>query len=589
MSRKKVSKIGGQAVLEGVMMKGEHSMATAVRDEFGDILIESERITPLKEKNKLFGLPIARGVVAFFDSLVKGTKILLKSAEVYGGDAGEPTRFEKWLSDKTKISVLDIAIFLGLVFGIGLSVGLFFVLPQVITEGIVRLFSLEAVKSIYKNLIAGAIKIMIFVGYILLVSLLKDIRRTFMYHGAEHKVINCFESGLDMNVANAQKMTTVNDRCGTTFIFIVMIVSIISFSFLGWGNLPLRIVLRLALLPLVAGVSYELLKLLSKSDNFIVKIFKAPGLLLQKITTKEPDDDMVEVALEAFNTVQRMESDKDYPVESFKIKRAYVIVRALIDEIIKDVKKEEAETDWILSTATGVNRSGLKLLKYVDKSAEEEAVRLAKERATGKPLQYAIGTVEFYRLTLKVDERALIPRPETEILVEKALEYAKGKALDIATGSGNIALAIKAHSGAEVTASDISPDAIELAKENAASNSLDVKFVVSDLFEAFSGEKFDLITVNPPYIETEHLNTLQDEVKCEPRIALDGGKDGLKLIKRIIDGVKEHLNKPGTVFMEVGFNQADIVVKLFEEKGFIAEKIKDLEGKDRIVKAEYVR
>jgi len=585
---KRVSKIGGQAVLEGVMMRGEHSMATAVRDEFNDILIESERISLPKEKNKIWGFPIIRGVVAFFDSLVKGTKILMRSAEVYGGDMGEPTKFEKWLSSKTKIGIMDIAIFLGLIFGLGLSIGLFFILPQIITDGIIALFKLQAIGDVWKNLIAGAIKIAIFIGYILLVTLLNDIKRTFMYHGAEHKVINCFESGIELNVKNAQSMTTINDRCGTTFIFIVMIVSIIFFSFLSWDNLFIRIITRLALLPLVAGVSYELLKICAKSNNIIVRILKAPGLLLQKITTKEPTDDMVEVALAAFNTVQEMENNKDFPVSKFKIKKDYKSVRNELVTILKDVFKEDAEIDWIFSKVTGKKRSELKLLVTIDKEQYDEAVKYAKERLTGRPLQYVLGSTDFYGLDILVDESVLIPRPETEILVEKALPYSKGKVLDICTGSGAIALSIKAESDAEVTGSDISEEAVKKAGENAIHNNLDVKFVVSDLFDAFSGQKFNLITANPPYIRTSDLANLQTEVKDhEPKSALDGGEDGLQLIVKIIERVGDYLEEGGAFFMETASDQTEEAAELLRKKGFKTEIIKDLEGNNRIIKAVF--
>lgn len=584
---KKVSKIGGQAVLEGVMMRGEHSMATAVRDEFGEIVIESERIILPKEKNKILGIPVIRGVVAFFDSLIKGTKILLKSAEVFGGDMGAPSKFEKWLAEKTKIKVMDIAIFLGLIFGLSLSIGLFFILPTLITDGIVKLFSLD-IGNLTKNIIYGALKISIFVGYILLVSLLKDIRRTFMYHGAEHKVINCYEQELELSVENCQKMTTINDRCGTTFIFIVMVVSIIVFSFTGWApNALLRILTRLLMLPAIAGVSYEILKLFAKSNNFFIRILKSPGLLLQKITTKEPSDEMVEVALAAFNTVQAMDSDKDYPEEHFNIRKSYKSVRDELNDILKDIIKEEAEIDWILAKVTGETRSGLKLLKFIDKDKYDKAVLYAKERAKGIPLQHVLGSADFYGLDILVDENVLIPRPETEILAENAISLSDGKkVLDICTGSGAIALAIKANSSATVTASDISDKAIIKAKENAERNGLEVEFIISDLFEAFKGRKFDVITANPPYIKSSDIPSLQAEVRdYEPMLALDGGSEGMDIIGRIIDQAGNYLSDDGVLLMEVGIGQSERSVELLQEKGYRTEIIKDLEGVDRIVKA----
>lgn len=585
-SCKKVSKIGGQAVLEGVMMRGEHSMATAVRDEFNDIVVDSERITLAREKNKLLGLPIIRGIVAFIDSLTKGTKILLRSAEVYGGDMGEPGKLEKWLAEKTKIKVLDIAIFLGLVFGLGLSIGLFFILPNIITTGLLRLVTIN--NPIIKNIIEGVVRIMIFVGYILLVSGLNDIKRTFMYHGAEHKVINCYENDLPMTVENAQTMTTVNDRCGTTFLFLVMMVSIIVFSFFKWSpNIAIRILTRLALLPFVAGISYELLKILARRDNFITKIFKFPGLLLQKLTTKEPTNDMVEVALVAFNTVQLMEADRNYEVQKFNLKRDYKTVRTEIKNIVNAVTAEEADTDWILCKVTGKKRSELPLLRYILTDQYDKAIAYARERATGRPLQYVLGSADFYGLDILVDESVLIPRPETEILVEKALPYCNDKSvLDICTGSGAIALAIKANSNAEVYASDISEKALSKARENASHNNLEVEFSLGDLFDAYPDKKFDIITANPPYIATGDISRLQTEVRnYEPMEALDGGEDGMYIINRIINNIKHYLIEGGILFMEVGIGQAEEVGRLLREQGLEVEIIADLEGIDRIIKA----
>lgn len=583
---KKVAKIGGQAVLEGVMMRGEHSMATAVRDEWGEIVVESERIISPKEKNKLFGLPIIRGIVAFFDSLIKGTKILLKSAEVYGADMGEPSKFEKWLAEKTRIKVLDIAIFLGLVFGLGLSLGLFLILPQIITGGIIKLFSLAAINSIYKNLIAGVIKILIFVGYILLVSMLNDIKRTFMYHGAEHKVISCYEHDLELTVENCKKMSTKHDRCGTTFIFIVMIISIIAFSFLGWDtNVFLRIITRLALLPFVAGISYEILRLLAKTDFFLVKIFKMPGLFLQKITTKEPTDDMLEVALVAFKTVQELENNQNMEESKFNIKKDYKAVRSEMKDLIKDITSEESDIDWILCSVLNKKRSELPLTRYINNSDYIAAIEYAKARASGRPLQYVLGNTEFYGLTLMVNESVLIPRFDTEILVEKALPYCNGKVLDLCTGSGAIALAIKANSTASVTASDISEAALSIAKANAKQNNLEVEFIISDLFSNIQGQ-FDVIIVNPPYIKTSDISNLHIQVKdYEPMLALDGGADGLVIIKTIINQAHRYLADNGVVFMEIGIGQASDVEALFTRAGYSVEIIKDLNGIDRILKA----
>jgi release factor glutamine methyltransferase len=341
------------------------------------------------------------------------------------------------------------------------------------------------------------------------------------------------------------------------------------------------------MLPVVAGVSYELLKLLAKSDNILFKILKAPGLLMQRLTTKQPTDQMVEVALMAFNTVQKMESDREYPQSKFFLKKEFRVVKNEIMSIIAPVTSEEAETDWILAEVTGKKRSELKLLPYITVEQYEKAKEIAIKRAEGRPLQYVFGYQEFYNVKLKVDERVLIPRPETEILAEEAIKLAGGgEVLDICTGSGAIALAIAKNSGAIVEGADISPEAIELARENAENNGLKVVFKVSDLFEAYKDREFNLITANPPYIKRGDIAGLQKEVRdYEPRLALDGGEDGFNVIRRIAKEAGAYLKSGGTILIEVGIGQAYKTKELFISKSYTVEVIKDLEGVDRIIKA----
>ncbi|MBQ0099666.1 MAG: DUF1385 domain-containing protein, partial [Firmicutes bacterium] len=309
--KKKITTIGGQAVIEGVMMRGESSMATAVRDEDGIIRIESKRITPAKKRKKILKFPIIRGVYAFLQSFIGGTKVLMRSAEVYG--EGEPSKFEKWFSKKFKIDIMSVVITFSLILGIGLAVLLFIIAP-IFVRKLIEFFATGDKKYIAlsyketyfniwaKNFIEGGLKILIFISYILLCTCIKDVRRTFMYHGAEHKTISCFESGLELNVENAKKCTRVHNRCGTTFIVFVMVIGILLFAVLEaiLGSSVeglLRVLCKIALLPLVAGLSYELLKGLAKTNCFIVYPLKVPGLLLQRLTTKEPDEEMLEVAI----------------------------------------------------------------------------------------------------------------------------------------------------------------------------------------------------------------------------------------------------------------------------------------------------
>ena len=593
MKDKKVKKtsIGGQAVLEGVMMRGRCGVATAVRDSDGIIRIEAERITPPEKKSVFVRLPIIRGIVNFFSSLVTGTKILMRSAEVYGGDDDEPSKFEKWLAKTFKIDVMDVVLFFGVALGLVFSIALFFILPTFLGGLIGK--AAPNMPPIVKNLIEGGIRILIFVGYILFTSLLKDIKRTYMYHGAEHKTITCYEKGLDLTVENVKKCRRVHDRCGTTFMFFVMFVSILVYSVFGAifpvlnENVGLKMLSRIVLLPLIAGLSYELLKLLAKTDSPLVLPLKAPGLLLQMLTTKEPDEQMMEVAIAAFNKVLKMDEDPNEPVCKFVCPEKVSVVTENLKKKFRSSSVDETDAEWIVSIVTGIKRSELGGDSRVKSSHIDKIDELAAERIKGKPLSYVLGNTDFYGYEIKVDERVLIPRPETEELVGEVLKVVKNtdKVLDLCTGSGAIALVINKKSGASVTATDISEAALEVAKENFKQFDAAVETRLIDLYGDLS-EKFDIIVSNPPYIKTEEIDTLDKEVKdYEPRIALDGGEEGLDFYRRICEGAKQRLNEHGKLFLEAGYGEAEEIKKMLEND-FNVEIIKDISGIDRIIKAE---
>ena len=587
----KKTSIGGQAVIEGVMMRGRSAMATAVRDEDGIIRVESKRIKPQKERNLFFRLPIVRGVVSFISSLFGGTAVLMRSADVFG--EGEPSKFEKWMAEKLKVNVMSVVSTLSLILGLALAVFLFMWLPQFTRTTIEGWcgegfsFNLWA-----KNFIEGGLKLLIFVVYILLVSLLKDIRRTFMYHGAEHKTISCYEKGLDLTVENAKKCTRVHDRCGTTFMVFVMVISILTFalteSLIGDVEKIYRILLKIALLPVVAGLSYELLKLLAKTKSPLVLPLKVPGLLLQRVTTREPDDKMLEVAITAFKTVLEMDEDPNIPEKTFvtAMKRKDLL-DSVNKRLVENGIEESAESEWIISLVLGIKRSELSTDKLVSPKFVDIVNKIVDERITGRPLWYCIGDTDFYGYKIKVDENVLIPRPETELLVENALKDldASKKVLDLCTGSSAIAIAVNKKCGAEVTAVDVSEGALNLAKENAKINDASVEFILSDMFTELNGKKFDVIISNPPYIKSQDILTLQREVKdFEPMLALDGGVDGYDFYRIIADKAGEYLNDNGVLIVECGDGQAKDIANML--RGFkTVEIIKDYENIERIVKA----
>ena len=287
-------RIGGQAVIEGEMMKNMDRYAVSVRKPDGKIETKVEECVSFAEKHPLFKLPILRGMVNFLESMVIGMQTLNYSASFYE-DEEEQTEekteqfLEKFLGEKAEKVIMGIV----LVFSLAISIGLFMILPYIASEAAGKLIHNE-----YGILLMeGVIRIVIFLGYIVLISQMEDIKRVFMYHGAEHKTINCLEAGVELTTENVDNYSRLHKRCGTSFIFIVMIISMVFFFFIRVDTIWLRIVLRLLFLPLVAGVSYEFIRLAGSSDHPLVQIFSKPGLALQKLTTKEPDHSMIEVAI----------------------------------------------------------------------------------------------------------------------------------------------------------------------------------------------------------------------------------------------------------------------------------------------------
>ena len=312
MSDKKVHKtsVGGQALIEGVMMQGPKGVATAVRKTDGDIIIKHHDVKHAKDKNKFWGLPVIRGIVGFVESMLLGYKMLMYSAEVSGMEDMEDVemnKFEKWLTDKLGDKFMDIIMGIATVLGFALAFVIFFYLPVLVFN---RLNAwTDSALTPWQGTIEGVLKIAIFVIYIALVSQMKDIKRTFMYHGAEHKSIACYEAGLELTVENVKKCSRFHPRCGTSFIFVMLILSIVFGTVLSLifddiaTNRILWMLLKLAFIPLVMGLGYEFIKYAGRHDNLFVKILSAPGLWMQRLTTKEPDDEIIEVGIESLKAV----------------------------------------------------------------------------------------------------------------------------------------------------------------------------------------------------------------------------------------------------------------------------------------------
>ena len=301
---RRLSDIGGEALIEGVMMRGKDKMAVSIRKSSGEIFTETKDFIPLTKRKKLLSLPFIRGAVSMLESMVVGIRVLMDSAEHVdlGEEEEEESKFEAFLQKKLGANYFNYMLYGSVVIAVLFSVGLFMFLPNLIAE----LFPIDKSTTsgaIYANMIEGAVRIILFISYVYLVSKSKDIRRVFQYHGAEHKTIYAYESEEELTVENVRRHTTLHPRCGTAFLFIVILISIVLFTFAGWHHPVVNLVLRLLLLPVIAGVAYEVFKLSAKSPYKIIRLISLPGLLLQKITTKEPDDDMIEVAIASLKAV----------------------------------------------------------------------------------------------------------------------------------------------------------------------------------------------------------------------------------------------------------------------------------------------
>ena len=293
------SGIGGQAVLEGVMMKNKDEYAVAVRKPDGDIDVEVDVYKGVMDGSALKKMPFIRGVFNFLDSMILGMRTLNHSVSFYEDEEATETATDKVFQKLFKEKAENVMMGIVTAFSIVLAVAIFMVLPYYITS----LFE-EYIRNVsVMTIIEGLIRILIFVGYIVAIAMMKDIKRLYQYHGAEHKCINCIEKGRPLTVHNAMRSSRLHKRCGTSFMFFVVFVSIIVFFFIRVEQPALRVLLRIALIPVIAGISYEIIRLAGRSDNFFVNLLSAPGMLLQRLTTKEPDEEMIRVAIASVEAI----------------------------------------------------------------------------------------------------------------------------------------------------------------------------------------------------------------------------------------------------------------------------------------------
>lgn len=400
----KSSGIGGQAVLEGVMMRNRDKYAVAVRKPDGEISVQNWDTGSVRDKHILLRLPIVRGVVAFIESLILGIKTLTYSSsflEEDGEKAGQVEAVE--ISDRKELleNILIVAL------SILLAVGFFMILPFVVSE----LFRGKVHSQTTISVIEGVLKVLLFLGYVVAISFLSDIKRTFMYHGAEHKTINCVENGLDLTVENVKKQSRYHRRCGTSFLLVVMIVSIVFFMFIRFDNLWIRMLYRILLIPVVAGVSFELIQFVGNTDNKLVLLISKPGLWLQKLTTREPDDGMIEVAIAS---VEAVFDWRAYQTELHKEKERRARRKKKAEKRKQETAEKKEETAFVNENDETSDEIGI----VAAKPEEADETVWSRSGAVTKKQKKADGEKE--AVTRESEQTEAVPEQEESTELEKA-------------------------------------------------------------------------------------------------------------------------------------------------------------------------
>ena len=371
-SNPRLGVVGGQAVLEGVMMRHKNRYSVSVRRENGEIATENREFISVRKKIKILNIPIIRGTVNFIEMMILSYKTLSISAEAYGIDEEEEeSKFEKWLRTKFGKSIMDIVMVISTVLGLALGVGIFFFLPIFLTKGVDHIVGGKL--GWFKDLVEGIIKVVIFIAYLWGVSFMSEIKRTFEYHGAEHKSIFCYESGEELTPENAKKFKRFHPRCGTSFMFVMIAISIIIYSlpFVTWDSVIIRFLTKLAMLPIVVGAGYEFLMYAGKHDNRLVRALSAPGLWMQRITTREPDLDQLAVAIEALKSSM----PEEFPEHAAcKSKNSNETVNNKTESIAVPEKQDGAETENAHSSENTVHLKTLGLNSISDTQKDKSDI-----------------------------------------------------------------------------------------------------------------------------------------------------------------------------------------------------------------------
>lgn len=570
--KKRKEKVGGMALFNGLMLRNKKREAVGKVDDKKNIYVEINIINKNIDEDKftIYDVPIIRGIVSMKNMIVSSVPYVLKSSQN--------------VLNKTSKEKIDIGKF-ELVSAYLIAITVILVLFAAIPNFISTFLAVNI-----RNISQAIMQTSAFVIYLLLLAKVDSLKTLFEYHGAEHKVANAYEklAKRDITIENVKKQSRFHARCGGNFVVYLFFLILFITFIIPSNNLIFKTILQVMLLPFLAGFSYELVMYTEYLPNFL-KFLAYPAMSIQLITTKEPSDDKIELAIYTLfgcingeNQVSINKFVKDYLLYNKSIKKDFNIKEAL--NIFSGIKNIDVNDIFI-------NMDGIMLDYNEQIKANMMLNKLYKDNI---PMAYIIGKVNFYNEQYIINQDVLIPRVDSEILVEKAIEYINNEnlntMLDMCTGSGCIGISITKNSNIKYTTLiDVSKEALEIANKNIILNKVDKKCSTlhSDLFSNLNNSniKYDIIVSNPPYIPTRDINGLDASVKKEPTIALDGGKDGMNFYRKILKQALNHLNNNAVLIFEIGYDELEkfkkIINRYAEYK--VVESLKDFGGNDRVV------
>lgn len=570
--KKRKEKVGGMALFNGLMLRNKKREAVGRVDNNNNVYVEiNERQNNIDEDRfTIYDVPIIRGIISMKNMIASSVPYVLKSSQEI---------LEKNSKEKVEIDKFEV------VSAYIISITLILVLVAAIPNFISNFLSVNI-----RNISQAIMQTCAFVIYLLLLAKIDSLKTLFEYHGAEHKVANAYEKleKKNITVENVKKYSRFHARCGGNFVVYLFILITAITMIIPSNNLIFKTIIQVVLLPFLAGFSYELIMYTEYLPNFL-KFLAYPAMSIQFITTREPSDDKIQLAI--YTLFGCINGNKEITINTFiknylsynkKIKKVFEIKDAiLIFSSIKDINSNEIFTNMDSIT-----------LNYSEQIKAN--IMLNKLYKDNLPIAYVIGYTNFYKEKYFVNSNVLIPRVDSEILVEKAISYIDNEncntMLDMCTGSGCLGISIAKNSNIKhVDLIDISAESLLITSKNIKGNGVEDKcnIIKSDLFSKLkdSNIKYDMIVSNPPYINSDVVLTLDESVKKEPVLALDGGKDGMNFYRKILKDAREYLNDKGIIIFEIGYDQLNKIqseIKKYKEYSII-ESVKDYGGNDRVV------